>query len=412
MKKVMILGAASGQIPFIDICKKRGAFVIVVSPKGDYPGFKYADQILYADTRDKEKILELAKKEKIDGILTDQTDVSVPTVAYVAEKMNLRGIGYEMSMKFTDKFIMRSEAKKVGINVPKFAKASCMEEVLNAISEMEYPVIIKPTNSSGSRGVNKVENEETLTRLAEDSFSYSPTHTVIVEEFIVGREYLVDGLAIDNKYINLDLGIKEYFDIENKYISKMCMFSSADMIETDCEKAVLEANKQLVEGFRLPFGITHAEYILSEKNKKVYLVEIAARGGGVFLSSELTPKASGINTNEILIDYVLFNKKVDVTSLKLDRKVAAWRCFELVPGIVSKIENVENVQKINGVFKVCLDNVKLGTKIEELVDDTGKKGPILVYGKNREACYSAIDEVKKELKIYTCNNEKKYEIRW
>ena len=84
MKKIMILGAGAGQLPFINICKQKGAFVVAISPKGDYPGIKAADSFYDCDTRDKERILEIARKEHIDAITTDQTDVSVPAAAYVA----------------------------------------------------------------------------------------------------------------------------------------------------------------------------------------------------------------------------------------------------------------------------------------------------------------------------------------
>lgn len=118
MKKIMILGAGAGQIPFINICKKRGAYVIVISPRGKYPGIEAADRHYACDTRDKEQILEIARKENIDAVTTDQTDVSVPAAAYVAEQMGLRGIGYQKALQFTDKYAMYCAAKQTGIYVP------------------------------------------------------------------------------------------------------------------------------------------------------------------------------------------------------------------------------------------------------------------------------------------------------
>ncbi len=124
MKNVMILGAAAGQIPFIKICKSKGYNVIAVSPNGNYPGFDIADEIVYVDTSDKETILKKAIEMQIDAIMTDQTDVAVPSVAYVSEKMNLRSIGYHKAMIFTDKYSMRVEAQRNGIYVPVFYKAN------------------------------------------------------------------------------------------------------------------------------------------------------------------------------------------------------------------------------------------------------------------------------------------------
>lgn len=412
MKKVMILGANNGQIPFMNICKEKGAEVIAVSIKGDYPGFQVADKSYYCDIRDQERILEIAEKEQVDAILTDQTDVSVPTAAYVSEQLGLKGIGYDTAMKFSDKYLMRTEAEKAGIAVPKYGQATDYREALRLASGMRYPVMVKPTNSSGSRGVHKVNCLEELEAAVEDATGCSGNKKVIVEEFIQGKEYIVDGLAIDYEYINTDLGIKEYFDKPNMYISKMCMFSSPALIKDEKEKKVLEANRKLVEGLGLEFGITHGEYIYCENDARVYLVEIAARGGGVYLSSDLTPLASGVNTNEMLIEHVLNGTGYHLEEIELKKKVSAWRCFELTPGIITKIEGVEETKRIPGVYKVCLDGLKEGQEVYELTDDTRKHGPILVCGNSREECFESLSLVEQTLQIETEGAEGTRRISW
>lgn len=401
MKKIMILGAGVGQLPFINIAHQKGAYVIVISPEGDYPGIKLADQFYALDTRDKEGILAIAEKEKIDAITTDQTDVSVPAAAYVAEKLGLRGIGYERARTFTDKYKMRCAADKLGIHVPKFELAETLEEARECIGHMSMPVIIKPTDSSGSRGVFRIDTVDDLAIYFQKSIQYSYSNKVIIEEFIEGREYLADGFAMGGNYMNLDLGIKEYFNKEGMYISKMCMFSSASLIKDRVEQMVLEANRKLVQGLGLDFGITHGEYIYDTKKDKVYLVEIAARGGGVYLSSDLTPAASGVNTNEILLNYLLDGTVVDLTQIARKKRVAAWRCFALQEGIVKKVENVAEVKKIPGVDRVCIDSLKAGSAVKSLSDDTTKYGPILVSAGSREECFTILNKVEQTLKIVT-----------
>ena len=412
MKKVMILGANNGQIPFINICKSMGAEVMAVSVKGNYPGFVIADKCYYCDIRDKDKVLKIARDEKVDAVLTDQTDVSVPTAAFVSECLGLPGIGYDTAMKFSDKYIMRCEAQKAGVAVPKFGQAGNYEEAERLVLDMRFPVMVKPTNSSGSRGVRKIYSLEELKDAVGTGIEHSGNSKVIIEEFIQGKEYIVDGLAINYQYINTDLGIKEYFDKPNMYISKMCMFSSAAMIENENEREVLKANEQLVKSLGLKFGITHGEYIYCEEDKKVYLVELAARGGGVYLSSHLTPISSGIRTNEILIDYVLNDTSYDLYKMEMDRKVAAWRCFELMPGIITNITGTSEVLKVPGVFKACLDGLYEGREVYELTDDTRKHGPILVSGSSRADCYKSLESIEKALKIETTGIQGVQGIRW
>ena len=399
MKKVMLLGAGSGQMPFLKICKEKGYYVIVVSIEGDYPCFKEADKVYYIDTRNKEKILEAAMQENIDAIITDQTDVSVPTVAYVSEKMGLRGIGYETALKFTDKYEMRKAAKEAGVGCPQFTKVFSLEEVIDFAGKIGYPLMIKPTDSSGSRGVTKINNIEELAANFELSKKCSSTGAVIVEEFITGKEYLVDGFAMNNKYINLDVGEKEYFDVPDIFVSKMCIFSSAAKEPNRIEKMVLEANKKVVSSIGLEFGITHAEYLYCEKDDKVYLVEVAARGGGVFLSSHITPSATGFNTNKALIEYVVDGKNVDIEEIELDKKVSAWMCFSFPEGHITNIEGVEETKKIAGVYMVDMDDLFIGKHVKKLCDDSGKYGPVLILSNDKTGCYEIMEKIRETLKI-------------
>ncbi len=412
MKNVMILGAAAGQIPFIKICKSKGYNVIAVSPNGNYPGFDIADEIVYVDTSDKETILKKAIEMQIDAIMTDQTDVAVPSVAYVSEKMNLRSIGYHKAMIFTDKYSMRVEAQRNGIYVPVFYKANSESEAISIIETMNLPVVVKPTRNSGSRGVRKITEKSEIVDAVKDAFSESHISEIIIEKFIRGKEYLVNGFALNYRYINTDIGEKEYFDLKGKYISKMCIFTSAKGELDDVEKKVLCVNQKLVEGIGLPFGITHAEYIYSYDDNEVYLVEIAARGGGVFLSSDLTPRACGINTNELLIDYVVDGKTVNVKELEFDNRVTAWRCFSFKEGLIHSIDGVEETRQIPGVFNVCIDDLYIGKRIEEIKDDKGKYGPILIEASSKKACIEAMKRAEKTLSIRTENNSIISEMVW
>lgn len=399
MKKLMILGAAAGQLPFINIAKERGYQTIVVSPEGDYPGFRIADKAYFFDTRDKEHILEAARAEHIDAITTDQTDVSVPTVAYVAKHMNLPGIGEELALQFTDKYEMRKKARELGIPVPDFRKAANLDAALRAGEELGYPLIIKPLDSSGSRGVFKVANAAEMRRLFPQSLAFSGHGAVIVEQFINGREFLADGFAMGGKYRTLDVGIKEYFDVPGRFISKMCMFfSTAGHLAEELRK-VEETNTRLIRGMGLPFGITHAEYILSADDGRVYLVECAARGGGVYLSSHLTPYACGFDTNTALIDFLMEGRERFPDASELMGNISAWRCFALPEGTISHCSGQDELLKIPCVRDVFLDDLRPGTHVHQLENDSQKLGPILYCGQTEPELRKAMAQSATTLRI-------------
>lgn len=146
--------------------------------------------------------------------------------------------------------------------------------------------------------------------------------------------------------------------------------------KNEAEIDVVKTNTELVNAFNLPFGITHAEYIYSENATKPIWSKLQQEGG-VYLSSHLTPRASGVNSNVLLIDYLTENKIANFRNIKLDQKVSCWRCFALKPGFISKIQNVEEIRQIPGVTEAFLDDLTIGMKIGELKDDTCKLGPIL-----------------------------------
>lgn len=412
MNTIMILGASVQQIPFIKICKEFGLKTIVVSRKGNYPGFKLADRVYYYDTQDKENILKAAKAEEICAITTDQTDVSVATVAYVAEELGLRGIGEEIAKKFTNKYEMRKAARKAGIPVPDFHEAKDLEEAINAAKKLGYPVIIKPIDSSGSRGVFKIDNQNEMESLFQESMSNSHAKRLVVESYICGKEYLADGFAMNHKYCTLDVGEKEYFNVPNIFVSRMCVFSSVNRKNGHVYDMVEETNNKLVKAFGLPFGITHGEYMYVPNEDKVYLIECAARGGGVYLSSDLTPMASGFDTNRALIKYLVYGKETYICKEDLDNKVSAWLCFTFPKGKISKIEGVNELYHINGVKKVILDDIYVGMNVDNLRNDSGKYGPILVTGNSILDCQSIISKVRKTLKIEVETEEGIKEVIW
>lgn len=410
MKKVMILGAGRGQIPIMEICKKYGWYVIAVSPEGNYPGLKVADEVFYENVKDCDSILEYAKKVEIKGIITDQLDAGVFTAAYVAEKMGLNGITADVARRFTDKYIMRQEAAKRGISVPPSVVISKYEEIEEKTANLKFPLMMKPVDNAASRGVYKVNSMDEIRNNYERSLSYSRTKKIIIEEFICGKEYVVEAFTRNYKVKNLVVGHRDYFRIENVFIPNATVFIDADSANDAVEEALKEANEKLVKAFGLKFGITHAEFIYNEAEHKVYLVEIAARGGGVFISSDLIPMACGVNANELLVKEAL-GIPYDQT-ITLTRGASAYFCYLVPEGTVTKLDNVENVNKIEGVSKAFFDNIAIGMKTGLITDKSSRKGPILVKGKNKRECYSVIEEVKSVLDVKIKTQEDERDIIW
>ncbi|HSR13588.1 MAG TPA: hypothetical protein VLS90_19225 [Thermodesulfobacteriota bacterium] len=157
-EKLMILGAGKFQVPIIEEAKRMGFETIVVSIPGAYPGLRLGDRSYRVDVREKETVLEIARKERITGVVTDQTDWPVTTVAYVAEKMGLPGIGYECALRITDKRRCREHCREKGFPIPAFHQASCLEEARKQAQDLRLPLVVKPVDSTAARGVAKVNS--------------------------------------------------------------------------------------------------------------------------------------------------------------------------------------------------------------------------------------------------------------
>lgn len=203
MKKIMILGAGTYQVPLIQTARRMGLYTIVVSIPGDYQGFALADKIYELDTRDKDRILEAAREEQIDGICTSGTDVAVSTIGYVCEKMGLSGIPQEAAAILTDKALMKEAFLKGGVSASTGMRVYSLEEAKAAAERIGYPVVVKRVDSSGSRGITVVEQPERLEEAYHHAAKRSTRDYVLVEGFIKGTEIGVDGFVQDGRLVFL-----------------------------------------------------------------------------------------------------------------------------------------------------------------------------------------------------------------
>ena len=395
MKKILILGAGHYQLPLIKKAIEIGLYTIVVSPAGDYPGLDIADKTYDYDIRDIANILRIAIKEKIEGVVTDQTDIPVRTAAYIAEKLNLPGIGYEVSKIFTDKFLMKEKCRMAGIDIKKYAVADDVREAIKFCSKINFPVVIKPLNNQGSRGVYKIFNNNDLSRYFQIAQNYSSSKNVLIEEFIDGHEFIVDSLCLNHKYNNLLIGDTYFFNFKNRFIPNMRFFPS--IFDKHIKERIIELDKKIIELFGLKDGITFAEYIIEEKTGKIYLIEIGARGQAVYISSDLISLFTGIDVNEFLLNFGLGNKIQ--LSVKNDESITGgYIAFYLPSGKIISLDGINEVCRIKDVLNHDLYSIKKNQTVDSIKDKSARKS-ILIKSKNRAGLILLREKIKSLLKI-------------
>ncbi len=298
MARLMILGAGMIQVPVIEKAKDNGHFVITVDRDINAAGNKFADVALELDSNDFDGILNAAIELKIDGILTT-SDLPVKVVAKVCDKLGLSGTNIYASEVCTNKFAMRVHLAKYGFFTPKYK----LLEVFDDISEIDfYPAIIKPLDSSGSRGVKKVRNSVELLDAFPMALSYSRAGKVIVEEFIEGKEFSVESLtqndvthiiAITEKTVKGKEGI---FFVEDRHVIPANL-SEQEII------LVHQHVLKLIQSLNLGNSASHTELKMNKNG--IFIIEIGARLGGDYITSDLVPLACGVDMLQNVINLSL-----------------------------------------------------------------------------------------------------------
>lgn len=393
MARIMVIAGGTWQCPIVQLAKSMGHYVICSNLYEDSPAFQYADLGLVANVLDKEKNLEYAQKYNPDIVLTEQSDIAVSTVAYIAEELGIKGISLDIARRFTNKHLMRLYTEQAGFCSPKNELVR-NPEAAKAFLKRVSKSIIKPLDSQSSRGVHIIETEEDIDRFFEDCMKYSNAEkAIVIEEYIDGCEFTVDGIKTENEYIVTAISEKDHYK-HNPSIAKRLYFSPSNE-KYDYEK-LKRINTEMVKALGLPFGITHAEY--KYKDGEFYLIEIAARGGGNKISSHIVPIVSGINSNSVYIN-VLLGEKYDIEP-KDKHEFAVLGFFDFLPGKITDIEGLEEARTVEGLVDIALE-VSVGDILENAADDRSRCGYYIIYADSKEELIAREKQLKDMVKVTT-----------
>lgn len=290
MKKILVIGAGQMQLPLIRKCNALGYYTIVTDGSKNAPGLKEANAPLVIDTLDCENTLKAGKEYGIDGVITG-SDFPVNTVAYVCEQLNLKGISRKGAEISTNKYLQRKILHDNHIAVPQFVHANNLSSVKDLLQSFKYPLVIKPVDSSASRGVLKVHTKEELENAFPEAIQQSKSGQVIVEEFVKGNEYSVECLTQNGK--TRMVAITEKTTIKsNSYFVEESHVIPADLSPLQTNE-IGEYIQKIIPLFELDNAASHIEIKVTDKGP--VLIEMGARLGGDFITSDLVPLATGID---------------------------------------------------------------------------------------------------------------------
>ena len=293
MKKLLILGGSRYILPVIRAAHELGIYVITCDYLPDNIAHQYSDEYCNVSIVEKDKVLAAARQLKIDGILSFACDPGVETAAYVAEQMSLPSCGsYESVSVLQDKEKFRAFLAKNGFRVPKAKGYLFVDDALADIDLFRWPVIVKPVDSAGSKGVKRLDRPDELPAAAEYAISFSKTKRFIVEEFIEkkGNSSDSDCFSVDGKLVFASFS-NQYFDetASNPYTPAAYSWPS-DMSE-EGQKELRTELQRLMSLLQLGTSIYNIE-TREGVDGKPYIMEVSPRGGGNRLA-EMLCMASG-----------------------------------------------------------------------------------------------------------------------
>ena len=298
-KKLAIIGASYLQLPLVKKAKEMGVESICFAWEEGAVCKAFCDRFYPVSTVDKEEILRICREIEVDGITTIASDVAVKTVNYVAEKMGLVGNPDAFSEIVTNKFLMRQCFLEHDVPSPKFCLTD--GETPQQVEAFRYPVIVKPTDRSGSRGVEKVERQEELKAAIVRACKESFQKKAVIEEFVNGREISVESISYQGKHYVLQITDKVtteapfFVELEHHQPSSL-----PDDIKNRVKAIVLNA----LNALHIIYGASHAELKIT-KEEDIRVIEVGARMGGDFIGSDLVPLSTGYDFLKGTIDVAL-----------------------------------------------------------------------------------------------------------
>lgn len=371
MKKLLLLGGSKQQVPAIELAKKMGIYTILCDFLPDNPGQQYADRFYCVSTTDKKAILEVAKENQIDGIVAYASDPAAPTAAYVAEKLGLPSNPYQSVDILSNKDRFRLFLEEHNFNTPKAKSFRSLEEVTSEIENFKLPVIIKPVDSSGSKGVDKITDINNIKTQFENAMKFSREKKVIIEEYVEMQGYQVagDGFSVDGELV-FRCFANDHFNKEglNPYvpISASFPYNRPERVH----KKIHNEIQRLINLLGMKTGAYNFD-IRIDNDENVYLMEIGPRNGGNYIP-QVIKHATGIDLLEYTIKSAIGE---DCSDLQMVEPSGYWSYFAVhssKEGILTDIIIKDDVKKNNIVESYM--NYKIGDKIPAFTAANGSLG--------------------------------------
>ncbi len=393
-KRILFLGGSKFQIPPIVYAKSQGHHVITCDYLPDNPGHKFADEYCNLSTTDFDAVLQLAKERNVDGIVAYASDPAAPTQAYVANELGLPSNPYESVKILARKDLFRDFLSKNNFYVPRSQSFYTLEDSLNWFREINKPVIVKPVDSSGSKGVTKIYDESQLEESFNYALSFSREKKVAIEEFFIRDGYQVagDGFVVNGKLV-FRCWANEHFDkLCNPFVPIGESFPSIMTAKT-LEQAHRETQR-LLDLLKIQQGALNFDFHY-DKNGDFSFLELGPRNGG-----NLIPEVIKYSTDVDLVKYTV-DSALGIDCSELSQVEAAgfhssYMLHALEDGVVKDIWYSKEIR--NNILEESIF-IKKGDKVSKFNGSNHTLGTMIMKFESRNEMIEKMDNMEKYLKV-------------
>ena len=391
-----MLGGSLYQVYAIKEAVRLGYYVISCDYLPDNPGHQYAHEYHNVSTTDKEAVLELARRLQVDGVVAYASDPAAPTAAYVCEQLGLPSSPYQSVEILSKKDLFRAYLAEHGFNVPKAQGFTSYEEALSVIDTFKLPVMVKPVDSSGSKGINKMTDKSQLKAFVEDALSYSRDKRFLIEEFIVKKGYQISGdaFSVDGRLVFHCFGNEYYSSKVQKDFAPLgeCW---PFLMDESIEKRLHDELQRLITLLDMKSTAYNVEAIVDEQDN-IYILELGARSGGSLIP-QITEYATGVNMVTYVIKAAMGE---DCSDLQMAPTRGCWSNYMVhadESGTYAGITYDEHFAKHNLVDFVT--DIKIGDPVHKFRDAQDAIGTLIVKYDNPQQMFEMIANMEKYVKV-------------
>lgn len=371
-KKILFLGGAYAQIPIILEAKRRGMYIITCDYLPDNPGHQYANEYHNVSTTDLDGVLKLAQQVKPDYIVAYASDPAAPTAAYVSEKLGLPGNSYHSVQILGEKDLFRDFLFNHGFNTPQNISVHSTEHIYERISTLQFPLISKPTDSSGSKGIKKINAYEDISDAVNFARAFSRNGRVIIEEFIdnEGADIHGDGFVIDGELVFSCLGDHLYNYKSNPFNPVGTLWPSQH--SSDIVKKINHDVARIIKLSGFTCGPVNIEARVNREGK-YYIMEIGPRSGGHFVPQAIQ-YATGFDMVKASLDVLTHGPEISIPDFK-PHPTAYYALHSDTPGVFKDIIIKEQLLPF---IKEFHQYIKSGEKVQAFQGANAAIGVLLL----------------------------------